>query len=127
MDLAFDVIPQNPTRPDYRLGTTMGREHTHWRRAKFFQQYRLFFRYHEAKKIIVIAWVNNEDTKRAFESDTDACAVFADMLAGDNPPTDWDGLERACKDAGDGRRQAEGLSLRETLETLRASVRAHQD
>jgi toxin YhaV len=124
LDLAFDIIPQDPARPDYRLGTTMGREHTHWRRAKFFQQYRLFFRYHEAKKILVIAWVNNEDTKRAYESETDAYAVFADMLAGGNPPTDWDGLERACRDANNRRRQAGAPSLRETVKTLRSPAAA---
>src|SRR5512135_98153 len=44
--LAFEVIPQDPTRPEYRQGNTLGDEHKHWFRAKFFQQYRLFFRYH---------------------------------------------------------------------------------
>jgi hypothetical protein len=44
--LAFDVIPQDPTRPEYRQGGTLGDDHKHWFRAKFFQQYRLFFRYH---------------------------------------------------------------------------------
>jgi toxin YhaV len=36
--LAFDVIPQDPTRPEYRKGTTLGDDHKHWLRAKFFQQ-----------------------------------------------------------------------------------------
>lgn len=36
----------------------------HWFRAKFFQQYRRFFRYHQASKIIVYAWVNIEATLR---------------------------------------------------------------
>ena len=44
--LAFDVIPQEPTRPEYRRGNTLGEDRKHWFRAKFFQQYRLFFRYH---------------------------------------------------------------------------------
>ena len=44
--LAFEVIPQDPTRPEYRQGNTLGEAHTHWFRAKFFQQYRLFFRFH---------------------------------------------------------------------------------
>jgi hypothetical protein len=34
-------------------------------RARFFQQYRLFFRYHRASRIIVYAWVNDEHAKRA--------------------------------------------------------------
>ena len=37
-------------------------------RAKFFQQYRLFFRYHAQAKVIVFAWVNDEDTKQAYGS-----------------------------------------------------------
>ena len=43
--LAFEVIPQDPTRPEYCQGNTLGDQHRHWFRAKFFQQYRLFFRY----------------------------------------------------------------------------------
>ena len=41
--LAFEVIPQDPARAEYRQGNTLGEEHKHWFRAKFFQQYRLFF------------------------------------------------------------------------------------
>lgn len=41
--LAFDVIPQDPTRPEYRQGGTLGDHQKHWFRAKFFQQYRLIF------------------------------------------------------------------------------------
>jgi hypothetical protein len=36
--------------------------------AKFFPQHRLFLRYHRESKIIVYAWVNDEDTRRAYES-----------------------------------------------------------
>ena len=61
--LAFDVIPQDPTRSEYRQGTTLGDEYKHWFRAKFFQQYRLFFRYHLEHKILVLVWVNNEKTE----------------------------------------------------------------
>ena len=90
--LAFDVIPQNPSRPEYRQGNTLGNEHKHWFRAKFFQQYRLFFRYHAPSKIIVYAWVNNEDTKRAYESSDDAYRIFRKMLESGHPPDDWDRL-----------------------------------
>jgi len=69
--LAFEVIPQNPARAEYRQGNTLGDDHKHWLRAKFFQQYRLFFRYHAQGKVIVLAWVNDEDTKRAYESGDD--------------------------------------------------------
>lgn len=87
--LAWDVVPQDPTRPEYRQGGTLRDHRKHWFRAKFFQQYRLFFRYHAASKIIVFAWVNDEDTKRAYESDDDAYRVFAKVLDKGNPPDDW--------------------------------------
>ena len=95
--LAFDAIPQDPTRAEYRKGGALGEQHKHWFRAKFFQQYRLFFRYHAASKIIVIAWVNDEDTKRAYESDQNAYLVFKKMLENGNPPDDSDELILAAK------------------------------
>lgn len=91
-NLAFDVIPHDPNRPEYRQGETLGKEHKHWFRAKFFQQYRLFFRFHQESKIIIYAWVNDEDTKRAYESDDDAYRVFTKMLNSGHPPSDWDKL-----------------------------------
>ena len=90
--LAFDTIPQDPTRSEYRQGNTLGGQHKHWFRAKFFQQYRLFFRYHAGSKVIVFAWVNDDQTKRAFESSDDAYRVFRKMLESGHPPDDWDQL-----------------------------------
>lgn len=90
--LVFEVIPRDPARPEYRQGNTLGEEHKHWFRAKFFQQYRLFFRYHAPSKVIVYAWVNDEDTKRAYESSDDVYRVFRKMLESDHPPDDWDRL-----------------------------------
>lgn len=90
--LAFEVIPQDPARSEYRQGGTLGDEHKHWFRAKFFQQYRLFFRYHAPSKVIVYAWVNDEDTKRAYESSDDAYRVFRKMLESGHPPDDWNAL-----------------------------------
>ena len=95
--LAFDVIPQDPSKPEYRQGGTRGEEHKHWFRAKFFQQYRLFFRYHGPSKIIILAWVNDEDTKRAYESSADAYKVFRKMLASGYPPGSWDQLLKEAK------------------------------
>lgn len=95
--LAFEVIPQDPTRLEYRQGGTLGDEYKHWFRAKFFQQYRLFFRYHLQAKIIVLAWVNDEDTKRAYESSDDAYRVFRKMLESGHPPDDWDALVGQAK------------------------------
>ena len=90
--LAFDVIPQDPARAQYRQGNTLGDAHKHWLRAKFFQQYRLFFRYHALSQVIVFAWVNDEDTKRAYESIDDAYRVFRKMLDSGRPPDDWNQL-----------------------------------
>lgn len=90
--LALEVIPQAPTLSEYRQGTTLGKENKHWFRAKFFQQYRLFFRFHLESKIIVYTWVNDEGTKRAYDSKTDAYRVFEKMLNKGNPPDDWDAL-----------------------------------
>jgi len=95
--LVFEVIPQDPTCSEYRQGVTLGEEYKHWFRAKFFQQYRLFFRYHQASKIIVFAWVNDENSKRAYGSKTDAYRVFQKMLDNNNPPDDWDTLLQEAK------------------------------
>jgi toxin YhaV len=92
--LAFDVIPQDPTRDEYRQGATLGEEYKHWFRAKFFQQYRLFFRYHAGLRIVVLAWVNDDDTLRAYEGSSDAYRVFRKMLERGCPPDDWDSLLR---------------------------------
>ena len=90
--LAFEVIPQDPLRVEYRQGATLGSDRKHWFRAKFFQQYRLFFRYHAQAKMIVYAWVNDEDTKRAYESSEDAYLVFRTMVERGRPPDDWEQL-----------------------------------
>ena len=95
--LAFDVIPQDPTRSDYRQGTTLGDEYKHWFRAKFFQQYRLFFRYHQESKIIVFGWVNDENSKRSYDSTTDAYRVFQKMLESGHPPDNWHDLLKDAK------------------------------
>jgi toxin YhaV len=97
--LAFDVIPQDPTRSEYRQGTTLGDAYKHWFRAKFFQQYRLFFRYHQESKIILIAWVNDENSRRSYESNTDAYRIFRKMLESGHPPDDWNDLLKEAKSA----------------------------
>ena len=99
--LAFEVIPQDPSRAEYRQGNTLGDDHKHWFRAKFFQQYRLFFRYHAPSKVIVLAWDNDEHTKRAYESGDDAYRVFRKMLESGHPPDDWNQLLAEARIEGD--------------------------
>jgi toxin YhaV len=98
--LAFEVIPQDPGRADYRQGEALGPEYRHWFRAKFFQQYRLFFRYRQADRIIVYAWVNDDSTLRAYESPDDAYRVFRGMLDRGHPPDGWEALLAQAKREG---------------------------
>jgi toxin YhaV len=95
--LIFEAIPQDPERPEYRQGDALGKDHKHWLRAKFYQQYRLFFRYRTEGKIIVFAWVNDDATLRAYASKTDAYAVFKKMLGSGHPPDDWNALLTECQ------------------------------
>jgi len=102
LKVAFEVIPSDPARAVYRLGDTLGDDYKHWLRAKFLQQMRLFFRYQETKtaKVIILAWVNDEQTLRAYGNASDAYAVFRKMLQRGCPPDDWDELlAAAAKDS----------------------------
>lgn len=97
LKLAFDDIPADPAHKRFEQGETLGAARKHWRRAKFYQQYRLFFRFSSTAKVIVLAWVNDEQTKRAYGSRTDAYAVFAKMLKAGDPPDDWEALVASAK------------------------------
>ena len=68
--------------------------------SPFFQQYRLFFRYHSGARVIVYAWVNDEDSRRAYERSDDAYRVFRRMLASGHPPNDWDQLLDEARQEG---------------------------
>jgi toxin YhaV len=89
--LMFEVIPVDPTRPEFRQGGTLGPSRKHWFRAKFGGgRFRLFFRYSSSAKIIIYAWVNDANTLRTYGSKSDAYAMFKSMLDKGNPPEDWD-------------------------------------
>lgn len=94
-----ESIPANPSAPHFRQGDTLGSNRKYWFRAKFFQQYRLFFRFDSTSKIIVLAWVNDEQTLRAYGSKTDAYATFKGMLDNGEPPDDFDRLKEAAAKA----------------------------
>lgn len=93
------TIPNDPSAPEFRQGRTLGPNNKHWFRAKFFQQYRLFFRFSIKEKVIIYGWVNNDNSKRAYGSKTDAYATFKKRLSQGNPPSDWDELLAACKES----------------------------
>jgi toxin YhaV len=71
VQLMQDVVPSDPARDEYRQGNTLGTAHRHWRRAKLGRRYRLFFRYDSKAKVIVYAWVNDEQTLRSAGSKSD--------------------------------------------------------
>ncbi|MBM6594963.1 type II toxin-antitoxin system YhaV family toxin [Microvirga pudoricolor] len=98
LKVIFEVIPSNPAAEAFRQGNTLGALNKNWFRAKFLQQYRVFFRFAAQEKVIVLAWVNDDDSKRAYESGTDAYAVFRKMLADGNPPSDWEMLKKTASD-----------------------------
>ena len=67
-----------------------------WFRVKFFQRFRLFFRYHGKARIIVFAWLNDETTLRTRGARNDPYAVFRAGLERGDPPPDWATLVKAC-------------------------------
>lgn len=97
-DLIMDEIPANPDDPAYRLGHTMGKQHGHWRRAKFLGRFRLFFRFDTASKVIIYTWVNDETTLRKAGSKTDPYATFEKRLGRGDPPGDWTQLRASVPD-----------------------------
>ena len=98
--MAFEVIPQNPAHPMFFQGNTLGAAYRHWYRGKFFEgRYRLFFRFNSTAKVIVLAWVNDEETLRTYGSKTDAYAVFKAMLGKKRPPDDWKALLKEAEQA----------------------------
>lgn len=90
--LVTEAIPADPSATAFRQGGTLGDHRKHWFRAKFFQQYRLFYRFNSDAKVIVLAWVNDDKTLRAYGSKTDAYATFKGMLEDGNPPDNFDAL-----------------------------------
>lgn len=85
-------IARNPLDPIFHQGNTLGPNNKHWFRAKFLQQFRLFFRCSEEHKIIVIGWVNDFNTLRSYDSKSDAYKVFSSKLKAGKPPSDWQTL-----------------------------------
>lgn len=90
--LVHEIIPGNPADPSFRLGRALGPGYNHWFRAKFFQQYRIFFRYSSLSRVIVFGWMNDDESLRAYGSKTDAYLVFRKMLEEGRVPNDWDEL-----------------------------------
>jgi toxin YhaV len=96
--LILDVVPGDPARPEYRQGNTLGAAYRHWRRAKIARRFRVFFRYDSRSRIIVFAWLNDEQTLRSAGSSSDPYAVFRKMLERGDPPDDSSELVAASRE-----------------------------
>ena len=113
LKMAFQVIPKNPADRAFWQGNTLGASYRHWHRGKFFEgRYRLFFRYATKEKAIVLAWINDEESLRTYESKTDAYAVFKKMLDKDHPPDDWGKLLNQAKGAPSARKVSSSAAKR---------------
>ncbi len=99
------VIPNDPASTTSRQGNTLGPRYHHWFSTGFFARYRQFFRFRSDARVIVYAWVNDEDTLRARGARTDPYEVFRRMIGAGAPPNDWEHLLResnALRLAGEG-------------------------
>jgi toxin YhaV len=92
--LMYEAIPADPNAPKFQQGNTLGPTHRHWRRAKFMQRFRLFFRFDSATRVIVYGWLNDENTLRKAGSKTDPYSVFLRRLDRGDPPDDWAALTK---------------------------------
>ena len=93
-------VPADPEDAQFRLGKTLGPDHKHWRRVKkgLPERYRLFFRFaSKPVRLIVYAWLNDEDTLRKAGSKTDVFAAFQRMLARGEVPGDIEALLRESR------------------------------
>ena len=88
--LIFETVPSDPARDEFRQGNTLGPAFRHWRRAKVGRRFRLFFRYDSRSKVIIYAWVNDENTLRSSGGKRDPYTVFLKMIERGNPPDTWD-------------------------------------
>ena len=95
--LIFDAVPSDPGRDEYRQGNTLGTEFRHWRRAKVGRRFRLFFRFDSKTRIIIFAWINDENTLRQSGSKSDPYTVFQRMLERGHPPDSWKALLESSK------------------------------
>lgn len=83
-----DRIARDPNAAEHRLRPPLGA----WRRVKFLGRLRLFYRFSSTHRLVVLAWLNDENTLRKEGSSTDPYAVFAAMLARGEIPEDWSSL-----------------------------------
>jgi toxin YhaV len=124
LDIVLKEVPADPGSPRYEQGNTLGADARGWRRVKFLGRLRLFFRFDTASKIIVYAWLDDENTLRKAGAATNAYTVFRGMLIDGNPPHDWSKLLDACRFAPDASGREELGGLFGGLDAMPAPARA---
>jgi len=117
VDIMVVEIPQDPDHAKYIQGNTLGKAYRNWRRAKFLQRFRLFFKFSSTHKIIIFAWVNDSNTLRQTGAKTDPYTVFAKKLISGEPPDDWDDLLKSCN-------EIKSLTLPKSTKKTQSSIEA---
>ena len=79
-------ITVNPSSPAFRHGKSLGSgKNKDWSRVKFGAgRYRFFFRYSEKEKVIILGWMNDENTNDCFahrRADADGGSLSDHRLA----------------------------------------------
>lgn len=90
--IILENVPRDPNAAEFRQGNTLGAAYRHWFRAKFHSRYRLFYRFSTQQKVIVYAWMNDEQTLRKSGSKTDPYRVFRSLLEAGDPPASMEQL-----------------------------------
>jgi len=96
-NVIFELIPTDPTHPDFHLGNTLGTEYNHWKRVKRHlpPRYRLFFQFksdHRKRnhsKWIIYAWLNDDKTLRKEGSKSDVYRAFQSLLNKGKIKSEW--------------------------------------
>lgn len=102
LDLLIERIPRDPGSPHFRHGGSLDGEGREWFRGKTGAgRYRLFYRFSSRERLIVYAWINDEDSLRSRGARSDVYAVFAKMLQQGNPPSTWQALVEAASSSTD--------------------------
>jgi toxin YhaV len=101
VQLITTEIPADPGHERFNLGSTLGSGYRFWKRAKF-GRYRLFFRYDASRKVIIYAWINDEQTLRKAGDKNDPYAIFARGLQRGQPPSSVDALLRESDELASG-------------------------
>ncbi|MBN1602655.1 MAG: type II toxin-antitoxin system YhaV family toxin [Chitinispirillaceae bacterium] len=76
-NIIFFEIPANPTHCRFNLSGNL----SSYKREKFGNRRRLFFRYFSNDFSIIYLWLNNEDTLRKDGSKTDPYQLFSKMVS----------------------------------------------